>query len=96
MSLRVQLKNTNVKVFEVAPPATKTELLGSMDDKDMEGITIMPVEDMVRISIDGIKSNKYEIRPGQSNQLKFMSRLAPGFILKQLSKPMDKMLKQTH
>src|SRR6266852_8412848 len=27
-SLRVQLKNTKVKVFELAPPATQTELLG--------------------------------------------------------------------
>ena len=27
-SLRVQLRNTKVKVFDLAPPATQTELLG--------------------------------------------------------------------
>ncbi len=62
LSLRVQLKNTNVKVFEIAPPATETERL--------------------------------EIRPGQSNQLRFMNRVAPDFILGQLSKPVDRMLRQ--
>jgi uncharacterized oxidoreductase len=30
-SLRVQLKNTKVKVFELAPPATQTELLGDFN-----------------------------------------------------------------
>ena len=92
LSLRVQLKNTQVKVFEVAPPATATELLGSMNGDDMKGISIMKVEDMVADSIQGLESDRFEIRPGQSNQLKFMSRLAPEFILKQMSKPVDRML----
>ena len=35
-SLRVQLKNTKIKVFELAPPATDTELLASSE----------PAEDM--------------------------------------------------
>ena len=91
-SLRVQLKNTSVRVFELAPPATKTELLGSFDNEDMKGISIMAVEDMVAAAIKGIQADQFEIRPGQSNQLKFMSRLAPEFILKQMSKPVDRML----
>ena len=33
-----------------------------------------------------------EIRPGQANSLKFMNRVAPEFILAQLSKPVDRML----
>jgi uncharacterized oxidoreductase len=91
-SLRVQLKNTNVKVFELAPPATQTELLGDFDSQDMKDITVMKVEDMVAAAIKGIESDRFEIRPGQSNQLKMMSRIAPDFILKQLSKPVDRML----
>lgn len=93
-SLRVQLKNTKIKVFELAPPATKTELLGDVSSDDFKGVSVMPVEDMVRDFMHGIENNKYEIRPGQSNQLKIMSRVAPQFILKQLSKPVDRMLKR--
>lgn len=94
LSLRVQLKNTKVKVFEVAPPATATEMLSSMNQDDMKGVAIMKVEDMVAASIKGLAADRLEIRPGQSNSLKFMSRLAPDFILKQLSKSADRMLAQ--
>ena len=91
-SLRVQLKNTNIKVFELAPPATQTDLLGDFAEQDMKGITVMKVEAMVAFAIKGLQSNVLEIRPGQSNQLKFMSRLAPQFILNQMSKPVERML----
>lgn len=92
LSLRAQLKNTKVKVFELAPPATKTELLGNFSEEDMKESSIMVVEDMVKIAVDGIKKDRWEIRPGQSNLLKMMSRIAPDFILKQLSKSVDRML----
>ncbi|HVC08419.1 MAG TPA: SDR family NAD(P)-dependent oxidoreductase [Elusimicrobiota bacterium] len=97
LSLRVQLKNTQVKVFEVAPPATETDLLAdAMKNREaMKGVSVMKVQDMVAASIAGLAADKLEIRPGQSNQLKFMSRLAPGFILKQMSGPVDLMLGQT-
>ena len=93
-SLRVQLKNTNIKVFEVAPPATQTELLGDFKSEDMKGITIMKVEKMVAHTLAAIQNDQFEIRPGQSNQLKFMSRVAPEFILNQMSKPVDRMLNE--
>jgi uncharacterized oxidoreductase len=78
-SLRVQLKNTNVKVFELAPPATQTELLGDVNPEDMKGVSIMKVEDMVKVAVKGLQTDRFEIRPGQANQLKMMSRVAPGF-----------------
>jgi uncharacterized oxidoreductase len=92
LSLRAQLKNTKVKVFEIAPPATQTDLLGEFDSEDMSGASIMKVDDMVRASLKGLENDQFEIRPGQSNQLRFMSRLAPAFILAQMSKPVDRML----
>ena len=95
LSLRVQLKNTKVKVFELAPPATDTDLLKSHNRDDMKGVSIMPVETMVAAFVKGFQANQFEIRPGQANQLKFMSRLAPDFILKQLSRPVDRMLAST-
>lgn len=95
LSLRVQLKNTSIKVFEFAPPATQTDLLGGFQGDDMKGISVMKVEDMVKECLKGMECDQYEIRPGQSNQLKFMSRLAPEFILKQLSRPVDRMLQNS-
>jgi uncharacterized oxidoreductase len=95
LSLRAQLKNSNVKVFELAPPATQTEILGDFNKEDMKGVPIMKVEDMVAAAVKGFMADQFEIRPGQSNQLKLMSRLAPEFILKQLSKPVDRMLSST-
>jgi uncharacterized oxidoreductase len=92
LSLRVQLKRTNVRVFELAPPATQTELLGDFNPEDMKGIAIMKVDEMVRAALKGMEEDKYEIRPGQSNQLKFVSRVAPDFILRQMSKSVDRML----
>jgi uncharacterized oxidoreductase len=94
-SLRVQLKNTKIKVFELAPPATQTELLGEFAAEEMKGITIMKVEKMVAAAISGMQNDDFEIRPGQSNQLKFMSRVAPQFILGQMSKSTDRMLSST-
>lgn len=89
LSLREQLRNTSLKVFELAPPATKTELLGDFSEEDMKGTSIMSIKDMVATFLKGLSKDEYEIRPGQSNQLKFMNRFFPNFILKQLSKNVD-------
>lgn len=92
LSLRAQLKKSGVKVFEIAPPATQTELLKGFESADMEGVAIMKVEEMVRTCLKAMEADWFEIRPGQSNQLRFMNRVAPEFILAQLSKPVDRML----
>jgi len=91
-SLRIQLKGTRVGVFELVPPATATDILGHFNSKDMEGVKPMPVTDMVRVGLEGMAKDQFEIRPGQANMLKIMSRLAPGMILKQMSKPVDGLL----
>ena len=82
-------------MFELAPPATQTELLGDFNAEDMKGVSIMKVEKMVEAAISGMQNDHYEIRPGQSNQLKIMSRVAPQFILNQMSRPVDRMLANT-
>jgi uncharacterized oxidoreductase len=93
LSLRAQLKNTKVQVFELAPPTTDTdfvkEFIGSPDAK---GIAFMKVDDLVAQCLKGMEKDQLEIRPGQANQLKLMNRVAPEFILAQLSKPVDRML----
>src|SRR5260370_41843589 len=91
--LRVQVRNTKVRVFDLAPPATQTELLDDFSVEDMKGASIMKVEDMVKVAVKGMQTNRFEIRPGQANQLKMMNRLAPGFILKRMSRSVDRMLR---
>jgi uncharacterized oxidoreductase len=92
-SLRVQLKNTRVKVFELAPPATETPLLGGdFTADDLKGVSVMKVTKMVGEAIEGLRRDHLEIRPGQANALKLMSRIAPQFILNQLSRNVDAML----
>jgi len=92
LSLRAQLKKTRVKVFELVPPATATELLGDPNSPDLKGVSVMTVDDMVKICIDGLARDRLEIRPGQANQLRLMNRVAPDFIFAQLSKTVDRML----
>jgi uncharacterized oxidoreductase len=92
-SLRVQLKNTRIKVFELAPPGTDTALFrGDFTAEDVKGVTPMPVTRLVEHAIAGLRADVYEIRPGLANALKLMSRVAPQFILKQLSRSADAML----
>jgi len=95
-SLRVQLKNTKIKVFELAPPLTETPLLaGGFHTDDLKGLRAMGVSKMVGQAIQGLQKDQLEIRPGLSNVLKFMSRIAPQFMLNQFSKPVDGMLAAT-
>jgi uncharacterized oxidoreductase len=91
-SLRVQLARTNVQVFEVAPPATQTDMLGTFEAADMKGYSIMPVSEMVEASLRGLKRGRPEIRPGQSTQIWLMNRVAPNFILAQLARSAQRML----
>jgi uncharacterized oxidoreductase len=92
-SLRIQLRNTGIKVFELAPPLTKTSLFATdFHAEDVRTVRMMDVRKMVGIALEGLKKDRLEVRPGPSNFLKLMSRLAPQFILNRLSKSVDTML----
>ena len=92
-SLRVQLKRTNIQVFELAPPAVATPL-NHVFAEELKGTPVMSVEKLVAAALQGLERDQPEIRVGFANVSKFLSRVAPGFILKQLSKPVDLMLAQ--
>lgn len=85
-SLRVQLEGTNVTVIELAPPITETPALRGELAEEMKGQKGMDVAVLARRAIAGIEAGTLEIRPGLSNMLKAMSRIAPQFMLKQLAK----------
>ena len=88
-TLRIQLKNTRVKVFELAAPATKTPLNDIWDSSEVDSRVFMDPVKLVKAAIHAIERDKFEIRPGLSNVLKLMSRVAPQIALKALSKPAE-------
>jgi uncharacterized oxidoreductase len=90
-SLRVQLKKTNIKVFELVAPAAKTPLNDKFQG-DVDPKSLMEVDKLVAVALRGLENDKLDIYPGLANVIRIVSRIAPNFLLKQLSKPMDKML----
>ncbi len=86
-ALRVQLRRGNVKIFELAPPGTETPLLrGDFDETDLGGMKGMEVAKLVQTAIQGMEGDALEIRPGLSNVLKLLSRIAPAFAVNMLAK----------
>jgi uncharacterized oxidoreductase len=84
ISLRQQLKDHGVEVIELMPPAVHTEMTADLPgDGDFKIITI---EQLMKETFQGLRAGREEIRPGQANQLHWMSRIAPGFINAQLEK----------
>ena len=89
-SLRVQLGRTRVKVFELLPPSVRTPL----NDKfsDIENNPLVEPEKVVAQALKGLENDTWEIYPGMANALRIISRIAPGFLLKQFSKGMHEAL----
>lgn len=85
-SLRVQLEGTSVRVVELVPPLVETPLFTNEFSELMPGTKGMDVGVLGRHALEGIEAGKVEIRPGQANLLKVMSRLAPSVVFKQLAK----------
>ena len=87
MALRHQLSGIGVKVFELLPPVTDTPLAEGMDTGNFKKT---PPADVVAELIAGMRKEKYEIAAGASNQLRILSRIAPGFLFKQMVKQFGK------
>lgn len=87
-ALRVQLAGSGVLVFELAPPAVETRLLRAEFEAELKGSQGMPAEGLVRRAIADIERGREEIRPGLANVLKAMSRIAPEFMFRQMTRMM--------
>ena len=84
VSLRQQLSKEDVEVIELMPPAVRTDLLGDVPEGG--GFKILTTDELVDATVKGLQAGREEIRPGQANQLHWMSRIAPNFINAQLEK----------
>jgi uncharacterized oxidoreductase len=82
-SLRFQLEENGVEVIEIMPPGVQTDLTSELPEGSLH---LISTEELVKFTIASLKAGVQEIRPGQSNQLAFLRRVAPGFIQKQLWK----------
>jgi uncharacterized oxidoreductase len=87
-SLRFQLEETGVEVIELMPPGVETDLTAGMS----EGVALITTDELITKSFAALKADKLEIRPGQSNLLAFMRRLAPDFINRRLWKASKKLV----
>jgi uncharacterized oxidoreductase len=86
-ALRVQMRNSSVQVFELAPPGTETPLFrGDFDATDLGSVKGMDVSRLVELALRSMRNDTLEIRPGQSNLLKLLSRIAPQFALNMLAR----------
>ncbi len=90
-SLRIQLKKTNIKVFELIAPGANTPLSDKFKgDVDSNSSSIMQPDKVVAVAIKGMQNDTLEIYPGIAKVLKIMSRLAPNLIFSQMAKIADK------
>ncbi|WP_342645132.1 SDR family NAD(P)-dependent oxidoreductase [Mucilaginibacter sp. CSA2-8R] len=70
LSLRHQLKDTHVKVFEIAPPAVDTELGHDRREDKSQSHGGMPVADFIAGAIDALQNDTYEAAIGQAEHLR--------------------------
>jgi uncharacterized oxidoreductase len=83
-SLRWQTRLSRLKVIDLLPPAVATELTARYD-----GPKIGP-DKVAADLLEGLRTGRDEIRPGQTKALYALSRIAPGFIFRALNKQADK------
>jgi uncharacterized oxidoreductase len=82
-SLRFQMRSAGVRVVELMPPLVNTDASAAFPEDRFKAIT---TDVLVAATVEALRAGALEIRVGQSNQLYWMSRIAPGFINRQLWK----------
>jgi uncharacterized oxidoreductase len=86
LSLRHQLKNTSVKVFEVIPPTVDTELdKGARAKRGQTDRGISPTE-VAKATIDGLEKDEYEIAVGMAQNLRMGARNNPDQLFQNMNR----------
>ena len=77
LSLRHQLRDTSVKVFELLPPWTDTELGGAHEGGEERGYRGAPPAEVAEGCFAAFAKDEFEIPVGQAKDLRDGSRKAP-------------------
>ena len=85
ISLRHQLRNTNLRVFEAAPPATDTELDRTFAGEREHACRGITAEEVAGAILEGIRADKEQIIIGQAQGLYDASLQNPSAIFKRLN-----------
>lgn len=80
-ALRLQLEDTNVKVFEMIPPGVKTNLQNDWAIQPNPAM-LMDVNKMVSVAIKRILNDKPELKPALINVIQLASKLMPKALIK--------------
>ena len=86
VSLRQQLANTSVKVFEIIPPIVDTDLDRGARNKRGQTDKGMKPDQVSKESIEAIAKDKFEIPIGIVKMLRIGSRVSPKLFLKIINK----------
>ncbi|WP_316806503.1 SDR family oxidoreductase [Pedobacter agri] len=79
-ALRLQLEDTNVKVFEMIPPGVKTNLQNEWV-KQPNPAMMMTADKMVKVAIERLLKDKKELKPFPIRIIKLATRLVPNVLL---------------
>jgi uncharacterized oxidoreductase len=85
ISLRHQLRNTSVRVFEAAPPTTDTELDASFAGEQEQAYRGVSPQKVAAGIMEGIKADKEEILVGEAQGLYQAALRDPEAIFRQLN-----------
>lgn len=81
-SLRMQLMDTCISVFDVAPPIVETPLTA----RSNPDVQKMKTEELIEIVWKSLKKDSYDIYPGLSKLFYFLSRVNPRYLEKKVMK----------
>ncbi|MBY0260198.1 SDR family NAD(P)-dependent oxidoreductase [Methylobacterium sp.] len=83
-SLRWQTRLSRLKVLELLPPTVATEMTARYD-----GPKIKPAKVAADL-VEGLRTGRDVVRPGQTKALYVMARLAPGFLFNIINNAADR------
>ncbi len=85
VSIRHQLRDTSIKVFEVIPPTVDTELdKGARDERGQEDKGIPPSE-VAKATLKALEKDEYEIAIGMAQNLRMGARNNPEKIFQSIN-----------
>jgi uncharacterized oxidoreductase len=77
VSLRYQLRDTSIKVFEIVPPAVDTELGKGTTEEAAQEYRGIPPSEVARAAITAMAEDEYEILVGEVKDLVRRARANP-------------------